>query len=175
MPRQSLNNVRRLVRVLFLVGFACCASGATTASADNFDIAISVQAGDEQIATQQTHETPSKEPLETRKVVSLSRAVPVRVTWTAQNTSKTRESQNVLVHFFVVKEKEAGQAEVPKLTQDVAYEGALTTDFKPQEKATWNFDLAIREPGNYLLRVETIGLAAQHKHEHYAALDLVVK
>ena len=33
----------------------------------------------------------------------------------------------------------------------------------------------IPEPGNYLLRVETIGLAPKHPHEHFAAMDLVVR
>jgi hypothetical protein len=174
-PWQFLSNVRRFTHLLFLACCVCCATGALPASAGDFDIVINVHAGDEQFQTLHTHETPSEQQPPTRKIVPLTHGTPVRVTWTAQNTDKTRECQNVLVHFFVVKEKEAGQAEVPKLTQDVAYEGALTMDFKPREKATWNFDLAIREPGNYLLRVETIGLLVQHKHEHYAALDLVVK
>lgn len=175
MPWPLFRNVRRFVQLAFL---SCCVFGAAPAmpaSADEFDIVISVQAGDEQFATVHTRETPSEQPPPARKSVELSHGAPVHVAWTAQNTAKTRECQNLLVHFFVVKEKETGQAEVPKLTQDVAYEGALTTDFKPQEKASWNFDLAIREPGSYLLRVETIGLSDQHKHEHYAALDLVVK
>ena len=73
------------------------------------------------------------------------------------------------------REEMIGQREVPQLTADVTYEGALTMDFKPQGDADWRWTLNIHEPGSYLLRVETIGMEEQHGHDHYAAMDLVVE
>lgn len=151
-----------------------CGSVAPPALAGDVDIVITLTADSQKIQTGETHEAPSKERPK-RKVVELQRGQSVQVAWLARNVGKSETLTNVLVHFFVVKENELGQQQVPKLTTDVAYEGALTMDFKPQEKATWKFDLGLPDPGSYLLRVETIGLTQKHGHEYYAALDLMVK
>jgi hypothetical protein len=155
---------------------ACCfigGIGPCPASAGDFEIVIHVSSGDEQFQSLQTSETPSQQQPPARKVVPLTHDTPIHINWLAQNTDTTRECKNVLVHFFVVKEAKAGQTEVPRLTQDVAYEGALTMDFKPREKATWKFELAIGQPGLYLVRVDTVN--TKSNHEHFSAIDLVVK
>ncbi len=48
-------------------------------------------------------------------------------------------------------------------------------DFKPRDKADWRLTLKIPDAGSYLVRVETIGMAPKHGHEHFAAMDLVVR
>jgi hypothetical protein len=122
----------------------------------------------------ETVETPTTKKLRPRQVVKLTCNKPIDVSWHAENTSETEEFKDVLVHFFVVKEEKTGQTEIPKLTKDVTYEGALNMDFKPHDDADWQWTLNIHEPGSYLLRVETIGMQNQHGHDHYAAMDLVV-
>ncbi len=127
------------------------------------------------VSTKETVETlPAKKP-PNRPIVELDRGEAVRVSWHAKNTSQSETFEDVLVHFFVVQEKKTGQAEVPQLTQDVTYEGALTMDFKPGDAADWQWTLKIHDPGSYLLRVETVGMEKPHGHDHYAAMDLVVK
>lgn len=97
------------------------------------------------------------------------------IKWTIKHDGGDTTLRNVLVHFFVDAEKEAGQQALPKLGEDVVHEGALTLDFKPGDDAKGEFTLKAPPPGAYLIRVETQNLVEQHGHEHYAALDLVVE
>ena len=142
--------------------------------ADDFLFRINVDLGDRQVRTEETIEAPTTKQQQ-RPAAEFNHDQPVSVAWHAENTGKSEMFKDVLVHFFVVQEEKVGQAEVPKLTEDVTYEGALTMDFKPGQAADWKWTLNIHEPGNYLLRVETIGMASGHGHEHFAAMDLVVK
>lgn len=161
------------VPLLAIIYLTCGFSG-TRAPADDLEIVIVLLSDKQKTQTEHTHEAPSTERPK-RQVVELQRGKTVKVTWVTRNAGKSKPLKDVLVHFFIVKEKELGQTEVPKLTQDVTYEGALTMDFIPQETAKWEFGLSLNESGSYLLRVETVGLLQSHGHEHYAALDLDVK
>lgn len=159
-----------------LLAAACllCAWHAPCAAAQDFEVVVTLVSGKQKSQTKETRQSPSRRRAP-RQVVQLTPGQQVQVLWLARNTSRQQTLQDVIVHFFVVKEEELGQAQVPKLDKNVAYEGALTMDFKPQEKAAWRFQLQLPEPGSYLLRVETLGLLKDHGHEHYAALDLTVK
>jgi hypothetical protein len=80
----------------------------------------------------------------------------------------------VTVHFFVDREDAIGQRDVPKPGADVVYESALTMDFAAHAKSSGDFVMEVPPVGNYLLRLETIGAARSHGHEHFAAIDLKV-
>lgn len=142
--------------------------------ADEFTLKLKVDAPDHPVSTKETVESTAEKP-PARPVVELMHDKPVSVSWHAENTSDSEEYKDVLVHFFVVKEEKTGQREIPPLTEDVTYEGALTADFKPHDDADWKWMLKIHEPGNYLLRVETLGMETDHGHNHFAAMDLIVK
>ena len=47
-------------------------------------------------------------------------------------------------------------------------------DFAPEAKSSADFSIEVPDPGDYVLRVETIGAAKKHGHEHFAALTLKV-
>lgn len=162
---------------LFALAIAavCAFASAGIAVAGDFEIQAKAEVADRQVETATTVETPSSKPAQPRPVVKLACDQPVWLSWHAVNTSKSREFSDVLMHFYVVEEDHLGQAAVTKLTQDVTCEGALTTDFKPQDRADWRVSVRIHEPGNYIFRVETIGLDPTHAHERYAAMDLIVK
>ncbi len=148
---------------------------APPAFAGEFKIGVKAELGNRQFQTDRTEESPSSKPVPRRPVLQLNRDEMVQVSWRAENVSRSDEFKDVTIHFFVVQEKDLGQAEVPKLGEGVVYEGALTMDFKPREKANWRMTLKIPEAGHYLLRVETIGMSPKHGHEHYTAMDLAVK
>jgi hypothetical protein len=150
-------------------------ASARFALAGDFEIQAKAEVADRHVETTATVETPSSKPAQPRPVVKLACDQPVWLSWHAVNTSKSREFPDVLMHYYIVEEDHLGQAEVTKLTQDVTCEGALTTDFKPHDKADWRVSVHIHEPGNYIFRVETIGLDPTHRHERYAAMDLIVK
>jgi hypothetical protein len=85
-------------------------------------------------------------------------------------TEKTLE--NVVVHFFIVRQQKPGQKEIPDLKSDVLLESAFDMDFKPGGKAGQRSTVKIETPGAYLVRVETRN--TQSDHEHFSAIDLVV-
>lgn len=122
-----------------------------------------------------TDEAPASGRKQSRSVIELERDKAVILRWHAENKHKSDTYEDVLMHFFVVEEKRVGQSDVPKLSAGVIYEGALTSDFRPHDATDWQATFKIANAGNYLLRVETIGMAAKHGHEHFAAIDLVVK
>jgi hypothetical protein len=99
----------------------------------------------------------------------------ITVKWVLSSTDAKATVKDVLVHFFVVKEEKAGQAAIPKLDKDVIAESALTVDFKPKDKVEGELSFTIARPGTYLLRLETRGAAGKDGHEHFAALDLLVR
>lgn len=165
--------MRNIVRAALAVGGALL-YGAIACGA-GFQIEVQVKAADRQVATERTEETTAKPSEANRPSLTLKAGEAARVSWVAKNLDERAEVKDVLVHFFVVREKQPGQRAVPRLDESVTYEGALTTDLKPQEKADWHFDLTIDTPGSYLVRVETVGMAETHGHDHFAALDLVVE
>jgi len=152
-----------------------CLLTAGTAVASDFQIRVSVKSAGRETQTEQTNESPSQTQTPPRRVMKVDRNAGVLFSWHAENTGKSDAFEDVLVHFFIVEETKTGQIQVPKLSAGVVYEGALTMDFRPREKADWRMTLKIPDAGSYLVRVETIGMAAKHGHEHFAAMDLVVK
>ena len=111
-----------------------------------------------------------------REVLAVRAGAPIKVKWTVTCTARKETFKDVVVHLFVVKERTVGQAALPKLDKGVPVESALTMDFKPRSRARGKVDVKLTIPGAYLLRLETIGAAVGiDGHEHFAALDLVVK
>jgi len=98
----------------------------------------------------------------------------VWVSWQVTQTGSSKTFKDLLVHVFAVKEAKAGQRQVPKLTKHTAYESALTMDFKPKDRAQGRFQLKFEQPGTYLVRAETIGLANKLGREFHAAADVDV-
>jgi hypothetical protein len=143
--------------------------------ASDFEIRVNVKSEGRETQTEQTSESPPRRAAPPRRVMSIARNADVLCTWHAESTGKSETFEDVLVHFFVVEEQKTGQLQVPKLSSGVVYEGAMTMDFRPRDKADWRMTFKIPEAGSYLLRVETIGMADKHGHEHFAAMDLVVK
>lgn len=165
-----------MLRSPALIGMAfTCVFTTTVARANDFEIRVSVKSEAREVRTDRTDEAPSRSRKQTRPVMEVDRNAPVVLSWHAQNTGKSDAFEDVLVHFFVVEEKRTGQSAIPKLNAGVVYEGALTMDFRPRDKADWRMTLRIPDAGNYLVRVETIGMAQKHGHEHFAAMDLVVR
>jgi hypothetical protein len=148
---------------------------ASAAIASDFQIRVSVKSGGHETKTDRTDEDPPRGRKQTRPVMEIERNAPIVLMWHAENLDKSEAYEDLLMHFFVVEEKQVGQTAVPKLSTGVVYEGALTADFKPHDKTDWHMTLKIPEAGNYLVRVETIGMALKGGLERYAAMDLIVR
>jgi len=161
---------RTILVAILLSGFF-----SVPARADHFTIDLEVKAGGASKTVKADRAALGVKAKE-REALTAKAGATMTVKWTVTSTAKTGVVKDVLVHFFVVRQEKLGQASVPKLDKDVAAESALTMDFKPKDKATGELSFTIAAPGIYLLRLETIGAASgADGHEHFAALDLVIK
>jgi hypothetical protein len=97
---------------------------------------------------------------------------PLRIQCLITNVYPHKTLENVVVHFYIARQKKVGQKELPDLKGDVIIETAFDMDFKPGGKAGQKSTAKIDTPGIYLVRLETRN--TQSDHEHFAAIDLVV-
>jgi hypothetical protein len=143
----------------------------SVAMAEHAKIQLEV-AGRDKPVTAYVDQTPPEWGKNPRPVLNVKANEPVRIQFMLTNVYPHKTLENVVVHFFVVREEKAGQKEIPDLKGDVELESAFDMDFKPGGKAGQRTTLKIAEPGTYLIRVETRN--TQSDHEHFAAIDLVV-
>ena len=108
-----------------------------------------------------------------RPVIQVRPGEPLKVQFLLTNVYPHKTLENVVVHFFIVRQEKPGQKEIPDLKGDVVLESAFEMDFKPGGKAGQRSKIRIDQPGVYLVRVETRNTHSDH--EHFAAIDLVVK
>jgi hypothetical protein len=159
------------------IGLAVCGSllfpGAARADHFAIDLKVSVRAGTKTAHADTAAIGVQPKP---RGVVDVRAGEKIAVAWTLRSSDAKNTYNDVLVHFFVVREEKAGQQAVPPLDKSVAAESALTMDFKPGDRADATLEFTLESPGSYLLRLETIGAAVgSDGHEHFAAMDLVVR
>src|SRR4051794_16554492 len=104
------------------------------ARADLFAIDLEVKTLKEsKTAHAETASADKKPPAPT--VVEARTGERISVRWTLRNSAPQAKVPDLLVHFFAAKAEKIGQKNVPKLTQDVVVETALTMDFKPKDQA----------------------------------------
>jgi hypothetical protein len=159
-------------RPLALLGaLALSGIAASAARAEHAKIQLEVATPRDQVAAF-VDQTPPEWGKNPRPVLKARAKEPVRIQFMLTNVYPHKTLQNVVVHFFIVRQEKAGQKEIPDLKGDVVLESAFEMDFKPGGKAGQRTTVKIDEPGSYLVRVETRN--TQSDHEHFAAIDLVV-
>lgn len=157
---------RNLIRA-FMLGLMLTSS----AWAEHAKVQLEVRGRDKQV-TAFVDQTPPEWGKNPRPVLKVKPNEPVRIQCVFTNVYPNKTLENVVVHFFVVREEKVGQKELPDLKGDVVLESAFDMDFKPGGKAGHRTTLKIAEPGVYLVRIETRN--TQSDHEHFAAVDVVV-
>jgi hypothetical protein len=145
---------------------------AASARGEHAKVELNVSAGREQV-TAYVDQTPPAVGKSPRPVIEVKAGEPIRVQWYFQNVYPNKTIENVVVHFYVVKAEKVGQKELPDTSGEVELETAFDMDFKPGAKAGARSRFVIDTPGVYLMRVETI--QTKSDHEHFAAVDIVVK
>ncbi len=162
-------------RIFILAAAGVSLIWVAAARADHFTIDLEVKTG-------KAKETVHAEKLEAgakakaRAVLEVPAGQEIEIHWTVTCSAKQGMFKDVLVHFYIAKEGMIGQPGTPKIDKDAAAESALTMDFQPTEKAKGQMKVRLTKPGPYLLRLETIGAnKGTENHEHFAALDLLVK
>jgi hypothetical protein len=144
---------------------------ATAARAEHAKINLEVAVGGTNVAAfvDQTPPDWGKNP---RPVIKAKVNEPIKIQYLLTNVYPHKTLENVVVHFFIARQKKAGQKELPDLKGDVVMESAFDMDFKPGSKAGQRSTVKIDAPGAYLIRIESRN--TQSDHEHFAAIDLIV-
>jgi hypothetical protein len=102
---------------------------------------------------------------------SVKRGETLTVQWTATNPAPGPALSEVTMHTVLDKDGAATQKPGP----NALYEGAVNLDFRPGDKSSGNFRMPMVEPGNYVLRVETVGIRAKAGAESFATLKVTVQ
>ncbi len=118
-------------------------------------------------------QTPPEYGKNPRPVVRAKVNDTIKVQYLLTNVYPHKTLENVVVHFFIVREESVGQKAIPDLNGDVVLETAFDMDLKPGGHAGARSTLKIDTPGVYLVRVETRN--TQSDHEHFSAIDLVIE
>ena len=157
--------------MVLLTWFSIGSMMASPARAEHAKINLEVAAGGTNVAAfvDQTPPDWGKNP---RPVIRAKVNEPIKIQYLLTNVYPHKTLENVVVHFFIAREKKVGQKELPDLKGDVVMETAFDMDFKPGSKAGQRSTVKIDAPGVYLIRIETRN--TQSDHEHFAAIDLIV-
>lgn len=81
---------------------------------------------------------------------SVKRGESLTVQWTAINAAPSPALSDVTMHAVLSRDGMPGPTAL--------YEGAVNLDFRAGDQGSGNFRMPMVEPGNYVLRVETIGI-----------------
>jgi len=80
------------------------------------------------------------------------------------------ELKDVTVRYFVVRQDKAGQKKLPDLAKGTVTQGSFILNLKPKARVGARAAFTLREPGIYLLRVDTANTKSDH--EHFSAIDI---
>jgi hypothetical protein len=108
-----------------------------------------------------------------RPLAKATAGEPLALQFFLTNTYPHGVIKNVTVRYYVVREEKRGQKAVPDLKKGTVAGGQFTMNFKPNCRVGSRVNFRIKEPGFYLLRVETINTDSDH--EHFSAIDIEVK
>ena len=98
---------------------------------------------------------------------------PLLMQFILTNVYPHGELKDVTVRYFVVRADRAGQKILPDLKKGTVTEGQFKINLKPKARVGARVAFTIREPGVYLLRVDTLNTKSDH--EHFSAIDVLVE
>ena len=98
---------------------------------------------------------------------------PLTLQFILTNTYPHGEKKDVTIRYFVVREAKLQQKAVPDLREGVVIQGRFTLNYKPKCRVGALQKFTIKEPGAYLLRVQTENTDSDH--EHFSAIDILVE
>jgi hypothetical protein len=107
-----------------------------------------------------------------RPLAKVKAGAPLALQFFLTNTYPHGVKKDVTVRYFVVREDKRGQKKVPDLTAGTVTDGRFLMNFKPGCRVGSRVSFRIKEPGTYLLRVETLNTDSDH--EHFSAIDVQV-
>jgi len=111
-----------------------------------------------------------------RPVLKLKAGESFKASWHVTDNFPHGIMRAATIHFFVVRQGALGQKPVPDPSgKSGLIDNSLTVDFTEKSTAAGMARLKITEPGFYLVRVQSEDTHNEHDHEHFAAVDLLVR
>jgi hypothetical protein len=165
--------MRRLVLAAGL-GLAAAAVSMLPARAEHFDMQLSVRSS-KGIAEASWDTSPPEGGFNPRQVVEAAAGEDLLLKWRSRSEFPHGPMKAVRTHLFVVRQKEIGQKPLPPAGTPHVLDNIFTVDFLPHHSAYGHLHFRVTEPGNYLVRLESEETLEEHNHEHFAALDLLVR
>ena len=106
---------------------------------------------------------------------TVKRGETLSVQWTATNPAPGLALADVTMHAVLDKDGPAMSSTPVKPSPAALYEGAVNLEFRPGDHGSGNFRMPMVEPGNYVLRVETIGIKPKAGAETFAVMKVIVQ
>jgi hypothetical protein len=141
--------------------------------AEHFDIKLVATGPGEAKCEAYADQSPPASGLNPRPVLKLRSGDQITFQFVMTNVYAHASARNAGAHYYVVRERAIGQKEPPSAQERPVIEGRLSFDLKPKSRIGARERFIIREPGAYLLRVES--QRTQRDHEHFSAIDLQVQ
>ncbi len=98
---------------------------------------------------------------------------PLVLQFILTNTYPHGDNKDVTVRYFVVRQDKPRQKDLPDLTKGLVTQGQFKMNFKPKCRVGARVAFTVKEPGIYLVRIQTENTGSDH--EHFSALDLQVE
>lgn len=121
-------------------------------------------------ASARADEEPPAGGVQPRPLFKVKAGEPLVLQFILVNTYPHGINKDVSVRYFVAREQAPKQKELPELGEGVVTQGKFVLNFKPKTRVGARVAFTIRDPGTYLLRVETLNTGSDH--EHFSAIDL---
>jgi hypothetical protein len=161
---------------IWLRGALCIAASillmSTSARAEHFAIDLTVQAPHD-IATAHSDTDPPAQGNKPRPLCHAKSTEELTFQFFLTSNFPHGTKKAVTIRYYIVPEKEAGKKDPPQASRPAVTEGSFTMDFKPDGRVGLRQRLHIDKAGAYLVRVQSEH--SDSDHEHFAALDLVIK
>ena len=141
--------------------------------AEHFDIKLLAAGPDGVTQEAFADQSPPEAGLNPRPVLKVRAGDRITVQFIMTNVYPHGATPDAGVHYYIVRESQLGQKNVPDLAQGVVVEGTFTFALKPQARVGTRQHFAIHQPGNYLLRVES--QRTERDHEHFSAIDIQIQ
>ena len=127
----------------------------------------------DEINTTVVYQEPPGENVEQRPLFKAKVGEPLVLQFILTNTYPHGEKKDVRIRYFVVREAKAKQNAVPDLHEGVVAQGRFTLNYKSKCRVGARQSFTIKEPGSYLLRLQTENTDSDH--EHFSAIDILVE
>ncbi|HBI42835.1 MAG TPA: hypothetical protein DDY78_08245 [Planctomycetales bacterium] len=108
-----------------------------------------------------------------RPILKVKAGEPLALQFVFTNTYPHGVIKDATVRYYVAPEEKPGRKSKADLKNGTVTDGQFTLNLKPKCRVGARAVFSIKEPGFYVLRVETVNTDSDH--EHFAAIDIEVE